>query len=101
MANFAKHCAPVTHLLQPPELTLDGKWRGAFLSVGSDRTVCAYTLDPYECLALLSGHTGDVSAIRLRADQEYLLVECSDGSVSVWDLALNALETRLYVPRPE
>jgi len=42
------------------------------------------------------GHTADITSLRWREDQDYLLVECRDGSVFVWEISSGNLEEVLF-----
>ena len=93
--TFSLHSAPIQHL----ELVrLSGRQqsdRSSFLSISKDRSVGFFSLQNMNCKHIFS-HSVPVVSVRLRLDQDYLLVECLDESVCVWELSTGKLESVLY-----
>lgn len=58
--------------------------KGTFVTGGNDKRVRVWSLQSYELLATLEGHTEAVTCLAL--DANFLLSGSEDGSVRVWDM---------------
>ena len=58
--------------------------RATFITGGNDKRVRVWSLQSYELLATLEGHTEAVTCLAL--DANFLLSGSEDGSVRVWDM---------------
>ena len=58
--------------------------KGTFVTGGNDKRVRVWSLQSYELLATLEGHTEAVTCLAL--DANFLLSGAEDGSVRVWDM---------------
>lgn len=50
---------------------------------------------------IFGGHSGQICAVRWRFDQDLLIVGCTDGSVSIWDIASGTLEGKAYLTKKQ
>ena len=71
---------------------MDSEWRSKFLSISKDLSVGLFSLRTMHCLQMFTGHPAPITDVRLRLDQDYLLVRCEDTSVSVWEMSTGQLE---------
>lgn len=55
-----------------------------FVTVSGDRTARVWDGDTGACLAILTGHTGDVNAVS-RSSNGYIVTSSNDNSLRVWD----------------
>eukprot|EP00761_Pharyngomonas_kirbyi_P004549 gb/GECH01004554.1/.p1 GENE.gb/GECH01004554.1/~~gb/GECH01004554.1/.p1 ORF type:complete len:1425 (+),score=323.98 gb/GECH01004554.1/:1-4275(+) len=94
LAKFYYHSSIVSMLFVPPR-SIRKRLQNCFCSIGEDRSVVLYSLKTLERLHLFGGHSSTVVAVYWRADLDYLLVRCIDGSVYVWQLSTGVLERRL------
>ena len=53
-----------------------------------------YSMD--RCIHLFGVHPALISSVRSKWEQDYLIVECVDGSVAVWELGTGELEGMVY-----
>eukprot|EP01103_Thecamoeba_quadrilineata_P000587 TRINITY_DN1050_c0_g1_i2.p1 TRINITY_DN1050_c0_g1~~TRINITY_DN1050_c0_g1_i2.p1 ORF type:complete len:964 (+),score=176.67 TRINITY_DN1050_c0_g1_i2:798-3689(+) len=69
--------------------------RGTIFSIGEDRSVALISLQSMNCRRLFTGHTAPITSLRIRQDQDYLLIGCSDESVTIWELSSGLIEGRI------
>ncbi len=53
-------------------------------------------MDSMVCRHLFGVHPALVSAVKSKREQDYLIVECVDGSVAVWEMGTGDLEGIVY-----
>eukprot|EP01119_Soliformovum_irregulare_P018792 TRINITY_DN5827_c0_g1_i2.p1 TRINITY_DN5827_c0_g1~~TRINITY_DN5827_c0_g1_i2.p1 ORF type:complete len:911 (+),score=219.01 TRINITY_DN5827_c0_g1_i2:90-2822(+) len=95
--NFVQHTGPIVRLFQPPVTELNNmtnvdNWKNCFFSISKDRTIALYSLDTMHCKNIFGVHPTDISRVKWQLEQEYLSVECEDGSVSIWEMGSGELE---------
>lgn len=98
--TFANHCGPVRSLFAPdPQDVRRRGWRNRFFSIGEDRIVGLFGVDrtPH-CVRVFPNHSAPISEVRWRPDEDYLLVQCTDGSVSVWEMESGTQESAVRGP---
>eukprot|EP00026_Physarum_polycephalum_P000855 Phypoly_transcript_00856.p1 GENE.Phypoly_transcript_00856~~Phypoly_transcript_00856.p1 ORF type:complete len:1321 (+),score=184.89 Phypoly_transcript_00856:66-3965(+) len=95
LQTFSRHTAPITSLFSPPphRQSHDG-WDNTFFAVSEDKCVGLYSMD--RCLNVFGVHPALISAVKSKWEQDYLVVECVDGSVAVWELGTGQLEGILF-----
>lgn len=64
--------------------------------MSEDKCVGLYTMDSMRCMHLFGVHPALVSSVKCKREQDYLLVECVDGSVAVWEMGTGDLEGVVY-----
>ncbi|KAL6041424.1 hypothetical protein QOT17_024947 [Balamuthia mandrillaris] len=69
---------------------------GVFLSVSMDKSVGLFSLENMNCMRIFGGHATQIAGIGLKILQDYLIVHCEDGSVSVWELSSGILESCVH-----
>lgn len=94
---FSQHAAAVTHLIRPE--TRGGARTSVagdvFISVSKDKSVGLFSLDNMNCIHVFGGHPAQIRDVGWRAEQDYIIVQCEDGSVSVWEISSGMLESRI------
>ncbi|KAG2392614.1 hypothetical protein C9374_011339 [Naegleria lovaniensis] len=92
---FNYHSGKVDLLFVPPR-TIRRKLQNCFCSLSDDdHSVILYSIKTLDVIHILGGHGSTVVAIYWRSDLDYLLVQCSDGSVCVWSISTGLLERRV------
>ncbi|KAF0975066.1 hypothetical protein FDP41_005819 [Naegleria fowleri] len=92
---FNYHSGKVDLLFVPPR-TIRRKLQNCFCSLSDDdHSVIMYSIKTLDVIHILGGHGSTVVAIYWRSDLDYLLVQCSDGSVCVWSISTGLLERRV------
>ena len=76
--------------------SIDGLTCYRFFAVSEDKCVGLYTMDSMRCRHLFGVHTALVSSLKAKREQDYLLVECVDGSVAVWEMGTGDLDGVVY-----
>ena len=117
--TWRQHSDGISELLPLPEIA-DGSGKSVFLSISKDLSVGLFSLQTLHCLQMyvnqihavsrftckrkysfihsfihsfrFPGHPAPITEVRLRLDQDYLLVQCEDTSVSVWEMSTGQLE---------
>lgn len=98
--TFANHCGPVRSLFAPdPQDVRRRGWKNRFFSIGEDRIVGLFGVDrtPH-CVRVFPNHPAPISEVRWRPDEDYLLVQCTDGSVSIWEMESGTQESSVRGP---
>jgi WD40 repeat protein len=93
--TFANHGGPVRSLFSPdPHDVRRRGWKTRFFSIGEDRTVGLFGVDrtPH-CVRVFPNHPSAISEVRWRPDEDYLMVQCTDGSLSIWEMESGSLES--------
>eukprot|EP00727_Mastigamoeba_balamuthi_P004249 m51a1_g13821 hypothetical protein (1224) ;mRNA; r:431378-436175 len=99
--SFAMHSAPILRLIPvaPQSAFIAGdstsSLKHSFLSIGADRCIGIFSLDTFQSQHWLSGHPAPITAIRWKAERDYMLVSCADTSLCVWELSSGRLITQL------
>eukprot|EP01105_Mastigella_eilhardi_P024743 TRINITY_DN651_c0_g1_i10.p1 TRINITY_DN651_c0_g1~~TRINITY_DN651_c0_g1_i10.p1 ORF type:complete len:1417 (+),score=268.43 TRINITY_DN651_c0_g1_i10:51-4253(+) len=103
---FCTHSGPVARLflLSPPPMPPDQGERysdmnNSFLSVGEDRCVGIFSLDTCQCQRWFYGHPAPITKIHWNVYQDYMLITCSDGSLTIWEMTSGRLVSRLSGPK--
>ena len=95
LKTFNYHSGKVDLLFVPPR-TIRRKLQNCFCSLSDDdHSVIMYSIKTLEVIHILGGHGSTVVAIYWRSDLDYLLVQCSDGTVCVWSISTGLLERRV------
>lgn len=98
--TFANHCGPVRSLFAPdPQDIRRRGWKNRFFSIGEDRIVGLFGVDrtPH-CVRVFPNHPAPISEVRWRPDEDYLLVQSTDGSVCVWEMESGTQESAVRGP---
>jgi hypothetical protein len=53
-------------------------------------------MDGMRCLRMFGVHPALISAVKCKWEQDFLLVECVDGGVAVWEIGTGELEGVVY-----
>ncbi|EDQ87894.1 uncharacterized protein MONBRDRAFT_33150 [Monosiga brevicollis MX1] len=69
------------------------RWRNCVAAINGDNSVCIYDIDKGICAARLAGHAYPISRLRWMAEDDFLLVECNNGMVYIWQLSSTQLES--------
>jgi hypothetical protein len=67
-------------------------WENCFFSISKDKTVGLYSVANMNCKHIFGVHSSFISRVKWQVEQDYLLVECEDGSVSIWEMETGQLE---------
>ncbi|EFC48976.1 WD-40 repeat-containing protein [Naegleria gruberi] len=95
LRSFNYHSGKVDLLFVPPR-TIRRKLQNCFCSLSDDdHSVIMYSVKTLDVIHILGGHGSTVVAIYWRSDLDYLLVQCSDGTVYVWSISTGLLERRV------
>ena len=89
--TFMHHCGEVSQLFCPPSSSPLLR-RGCFCSVAMDHSVGIFSLENFSCLYLIGGHCFPIRDVRWRSADDLLIIGCSDGTVSVWQLTTGHLD---------
>ena len=89
--TFMHHCGEVSRLFCPPSSSPLLR-RGCFCSVAMDHSVGIFSLENFSCLYLIGGHCFPIRDVRWRSADDLLIIGCSDGTVSVWQLTTGHLD---------
>lgn len=98
--TFANHCGPVRALFSPDAQDVRRfGWKNRFFSIGEDRIVGLFGVDrtPH-CVRVFPNHPAPIQEVRWRPDEDYLLVQCNDGTVAVWEMESGTLESTVRGP---
>jgi len=94
--QFTNHTGPITRLIAPPVPDIPPKlvplWKNSFFSISEDKTVGLFSLDGFSCKHIFGPHATFVSKVKWQVEQDYMLVECVDGSVSLWEMSSGTLD---------
>ena len=55
-------------------------------SIAEDNSVAILSTSQNKCLMLASCHTAPVKSVHWRLDEDFLLVNCTDGRLYVWQI---------------
>ncbi|KAL9642833.1 hypothetical protein ABK040_009908 [Willaertia magna] len=95
LKTFHYHTGAVNLLFVPPR-TIRRKLQNCFCSLSDDdHNVILYSIKTLDVIHILGGHGSTVVSIYWRGDLDYLLVQCSDGTVCVWSISTGLLERRV------
>ncbi len=95
LSEFNLHSGAVNLLFLPPKI-IRKKLQGCFCSVAEDRSVVLYSTRTFEVIHVLGGHSSAVLAVYFKAEMDYLMVRCSDGTLYIWQLSTGLLERRVF-----
>ncbi|KAH3732233.1 WD repeat protein 7 [Pelomyxa schiedti] len=102
------HSGPITRLLlvQPIKMPTDqgnryADMKNSFMSVGQDHSVGIYSLETFQCQHWFYGHPAPIVGIYWNVYQDYLLIACSDGTLSIWEMTSGRLVSRLSGPKAD
>lgn len=100
LGTFVNHTATVTQIFQPP-LTGLGQaekefWANCFFSISKDKTIGLYSLENMNCKHIFGAHANYILHVNWNLEQDYLIVQCEDGSVSIWELGTGQLDSTVY-----
>lgn len=94
---FACHSGKVIDIFPAWKSSAPKYWMNKFFSVGSDHCVVLYQLDSDPPIKAIFGtHSSDIKGVKWNFEQDYLMVECADGSMSLWEMETGELEQCLY-----
>eukprot|EP01125_Pyxidicula_operculata_P017167 TRINITY_DN5990_c0_g1_i2.p1 TRINITY_DN5990_c0_g1~~TRINITY_DN5990_c0_g1_i2.p1 ORF type:complete len:1203 (+),score=204.53 TRINITY_DN5990_c0_g1_i2:24-3632(+) len=95
--RFSFHAGHVRDLFYPWKKGIPHIWKNRFFSVGDDNSVILHQLDTDGGVRRVFGpHNAEIIDVRWQWEQDYLIVCCSDGSVSIWEMESGELEQCLY-----
>eukprot|EP01114_Cavostelium_apophysatum_P014603 TRINITY_DN3823_c0_g1_i3.p1 TRINITY_DN3823_c0_g1~~TRINITY_DN3823_c0_g1_i3.p1 ORF type:complete len:1445 (-),score=432.44 TRINITY_DN3823_c0_g1_i3:36-4370(-) len=94
--QFTYHTGTIMKLFSPPPsdipIKLQSTWKNTFFSVSQDKTVGLFSLDGMTCKHVFGAHSTFISRVKWQVEQDYLLVECVDGSVSIWEMSTGIMD---------
>lgn len=92
--KFCVHSGEIIKLIIPPE---DCKIRikNSICSVSSDHSVALLNLKERKCIILASRHLFPVITINWKPLDDYIIVECFDGTIYVWEMETGHLDRTL------
>ncbi|KAG1680482.1 WD repeat-containing protein 7 [Nymphon striatum] len=89
--TFCVQAGEITQLTVPPN-NCNSRILQCVCSVASDHSVALLGLKERKCVMLASRHLFPVQIIKWRPPDDFMIVGCSDGSVSVWQLETGHLD---------
>eukprot|EP01117_Protostelium_nocturnum_P009691 TRINITY_DN3461_c0_g1_i1.p1 TRINITY_DN3461_c0_g1~~TRINITY_DN3461_c0_g1_i1.p1 ORF type:complete len:1249 (-),score=384.08 TRINITY_DN3461_c0_g1_i1:37-3783(-) len=98
--KFHNHFGPIVSLFKPEVPVKNAgeasRWRDYFFSISKDKTIGLFSITNNNCQHVYGVHPSFISNVKWQMTQDYLVVECDDGSVSVWEMGTGRLEAMLY-----
>ncbi|CAG0925493.1 unnamed protein product, partial [Notodromas monacha] len=90
--KFCVQGGEITQLIVPPP-DCGTRILNCVCSVSSDHSVALLSLKERKCIMLASRHIFPVVTIKWRPAADYMVVACTDGSVSVWEMETSECDT--------
>eukprot|EP01130_Rhizamoeba_saxonica_P012891 TRINITY_DN5476_c0_g2_i1.p1 TRINITY_DN5476_c0_g2~~TRINITY_DN5476_c0_g2_i1.p1 ORF type:complete len:1128 (-),score=210.08 TRINITY_DN5476_c0_g2_i1:80-3022(-) len=86
--RFAYHSGPVRDLFASVPTSNRYIWNDRFFSVGEDAAIILYHIseEPY-VVHVFGAHPAPIETVKWNLDQDYLIVKCIDGGVSIWEMS--------------
>lgn len=88
---FTVHGGELTQLLVPPN-NCNQRVLPCICAVASDHSLSLLHLKDQKCTLLASRHMFPIHAVRWRPHDDFVLVACTDGTVSVWQMETGHLD---------
>ncbi|KAI9204248.1 uncharacterized protein BJ171DRAFT_506741 [Polychytrium aggregatum] len=91
LGDFMNHTQSVLTLLAVPEETKH-HIHHSIISISEDHSVAVIDIEEMYCLYRFSGHPYPIMNIYFRTADDFFIVQCTDGSIHVWQLKTGHLD---------
>ncbi|PRP73963.1 WD40 repeat-containing protein [Planoprotostelium fungivorum] len=100
--KFHNHFGPIVSLFTPEvpaayrNLASSSRWKDYFFSISKDKTIALFSVPNNNCQHVYGVHSSFITNVKWQIVQDYLIVECDDGSVSIWEMSTGRLEATVH-----
>lgn len=95
--SFVNHSGPIVSLFAPSLSKGFIQWKNRFFSISKDNTISLFQIDATPQFVNSFGpHPSRISNVKWRPDQDYLLVMCEDGVLSIWEMHSGHLDSMCH-----
>eukprot|EP00124_Ichthyophonus_hoferi_P001064 Ihof_evm4s49 gene=Ihof_evmTU4s49 len=92
---FNDHSGMILRLVSFPNSS-SARPRYCVCSVANDHSVGIYSLEDMKCIQNMGGHRYPVRSVQWRYDDDYFMVETTDGAIYIWQLGTGHLDRVAY-----